>query len=109
MADEQKLQTKILDWLKENNFWAIKVVVSSRAGTMDIIACSPKGRFVGIEVKFGANTPSALQSYHVEEVRKRGGIAFVTWDLQTVIFNLSKELTNEKQQKAGTNSGKFLL
>lgn len=108
MAGEQKLQTKILEWLKDHNFWAIKVIVSSKTGTMDIIACSPKGRFVGIEVKLGANKPSALQSYNVAEVKKRNGIAFVTWDLETVIFHLQGELNGAttKEEKRG---GTFLL
>lgn len=109
MAGEQKLQTKILEWLKDHGFWAVKIIVSSRTGTMDIIACSPRGRFVGIEVKHGANKPSALQSYHVKEVQERGGIAFVTWDLETVIFHLQKEIkdgtTTEKEKRGGT----FLL
>lgn len=92
MAGEQKLQTKILKWLKDNGFWATKIIVCSVSGTMDIIACSPRGRFVGIEVKYGANTASALQKHHIEEVQRRGGIAFVTWDLETVIFHLQGEI-----------------
>ena len=107
MAGEQQLQTKILEWLKAHGFWAIKVVVSSKTGTPDILACSPKGRFIAIEVKYGANKPSALQSYNVSEVAKRGGIAFVTWDLQTVIYKLQGELNEQtaKEKRGGT----FLL
>lgn len=108
MAGEQALQTKILEWLKDHGFWAVKIIVSSRAGTMDIIACSPKGRFVGIEVKYGANKPSALQSYHVKEVQDRGGIAFVTWDLQTVIYKLQGEI-KDGTAKEEKRSGDFLL
>jgi len=107
MAGEQKLQTKILEWLKDHGFWAIKVIVSSRTGTPDILACSPKGRFVAIEVKHGANKPSALQSYNVAEVAKRDGIAFVAWDLQTVIYKLQGEL-NEQTAKE-KRGGNFLL
>jgi Holliday junction resolvase len=105
---EQKLQTKILRWLKERGFWAIKIVVSSVTGTMDIIACSPKGKFVGIEVKYGANKPSPLQSYHIQEVQKRGGLAFVAWDLETVIYKLSGEVINE-QSKKEKPKGAYLL
>lgn len=108
MAGEQQLQTKIMEWLKNHGFWAIKVVVSSKTGTPDILACSPKGRFIAIEVKYGANKPSALQSYNVAEVAKRGGIAFVTWDLQTVVYKLQGELngTTAQEEKRG---GTFLL
>lgn len=107
MAGEQKLQTKILSWLKDNGFWCIKVIVSNKAGTMDIIACAPTGRFVGIEVKYGVNTASALQKYHIEEVLKRNGIAFVTWDLETVIFKLKGEL--DDTIKESNNTQTFLL
>lgn len=88
---ETAIQTKIIDWLHANHFHAIKVIVSSVDGTSDIIACSPKGRFIAIEVKQGANTASALQEEFITQVINRGGIGFVTWDLQTVIAKLAKE------------------
>jgi len=84
-VSEQKTQAKILDWLEANGFYAVKTVVTNKKGTLDIIACSPKGRYVAIEVKFGANTLSKLQAYNIKRVRANHGIAFVTWDLQTVI------------------------
>jgi Holliday junction resolvase-like predicted endonuclease len=89
---EQKTQAKILDWLEANSFYAVKTIVSNKKGTLDIIACSPKGRYVAIEVKFGANTLSKLQAYNIKRVRERNGIAFVTWDLETVINKLQCEL-----------------
>ena len=89
---EQQTQSKILFWLEANNFYAVKTIVSNKKGTLDIIACSPKGRYVAIEVKFGANTLSKLQAYNIKRVRDRKGIAFVTWDLETVINELQGEL-----------------
>lgn len=89
---ETALQTKILEWLKKHHFYAIKVIVSSVNGTSDILACSPKGRFIAIEVKQGSNTASALQNEYIAQVNMRGGIGFVTWDLQTVIANLIDEI-----------------
>jgi Holliday junction resolvase-like predicted endonuclease len=89
---EAKLQTKVLKWLKDNNYWAIKTVVCNKNGVMDIIACAPTGRFVGIELKYGDNKASPLQLHHISEVVKRGGIAFVAWDLETIIERLNNEL-----------------
>ena len=89
---EQKLQKKIINWLKANGFWVFKTIACNRKGIMDIIACSPRGRFIGIEVKYGANQPSKLQSWNIQEVTKLGGYAFVTWDLETVIYHLRQEL-----------------
>lgn len=88
---EQKLQTKILNWLKAHDFWVFKTVVCSRKGIMDIIGCTPKGKFLGIEVKFGVNKPSKLQSWNVQEVQRRGGLAFVAWSIEEV----QKELKDE--------------
>ena len=81
---EQKLQSKILDWLKANGYWVFKTISCNRSGIMDIIGCTPKGQFLGIEVKFGSNKASKLQSWNILEVQRRGGIAFVAWSLEEV-------------------------
>lgn len=81
---EQKVQTKILDWLKANGYWVFKTVVCNRKGIMDIVGCTPEGRFLGIEVKFGNNKASKLQSWNILEVARRNGIAFVAWSLDEV-------------------------
>jgi len=89
---ETKVQTQIKDWLKDNHFYCFKCIVSSVDGTSDIIAVSPKGRYIAIEVKQGSGRPSALQLEFINEVNKRGGIGFVSWDLQTVIHKLQGEI-----------------
>ena len=89
---EQKLQKKILDWLKANGFWVFKTIVCNRKGIMDIVACSPKGKFVGIEVKLDYNKPTKLQAWNISEVCKCNGIAFVAYDLETVKETLKDEL-----------------
>lgn len=86
---EQKLQKQIIDWLKTNGYWVVKVIVANRSGIPDIIACSPQGLFVAIEVKYGSNKASPLQEYNIAEITKRKGLALVTWDLETVIAKLS--------------------
>ena len=89
MAEESKLQAKILAWLKANGYWVFKPIVCNRNGIMDIICCSPKGNFVGIEVKSKNGVLSRLQEWNIQEVTKLGGIAFEARDLQTVIDKLS--------------------
>lgn len=90
---EQQLQTKIINWLKQRNFWVVKIITCNRKGVMDIIACAPTGRFVGIEVKSTTGRLSELQSWNIKEVRDRGGIAFVAYDLPTVEQQLKQELS----------------
>ena len=83
-GEESKTQAKILVWLKANNYWVFKTIVCNRNGIMDIICCSPKGKFIGIEVKSRTGQPSRLQSWNIQEVLNRGGIAFIARDLDTV-------------------------
>lgn len=92
MKNEQDLQAKILVWLEAHGFYARKVIKANKSGVPDIFGCAPTGRMFAIEVKWGSNTPSELQKYNVAEINKRGGIAFVTWDLETVIARLQNEI-----------------
>ena len=84
MMSETQEQKKILDWLKANNYWVFKTIMCNRSGIMDIIGCTPTGQFLGIEVKFGDNIATKLQSWNILEVVSRGGIAFVAWSLDEV-------------------------
>jgi len=54
------------------------------AGTADITGCSRDGRFIAVEAKIKPNKPTPLQEAYLEEVRKRGGIAIVAYDLSDV-------------------------
>lgn len=87
---EQKVQAKILKWLKSNNYYVFKTVVCNRNGIPDIIGCTPEGRFFAIEVKFGANKASKLQEWNIQEIKQRGGIAFVAYSLDEVKLNIGK-------------------
>lgn len=82
---EQKVQAKILKWLKANNHYNFKTVVCNRSGIPDIIGCTSWGQFFAIEVKFGRNKASKLQDWNIGEIQKRQGLAFVAYDLETVI------------------------
>jgi Holliday junction resolvase len=88
---EQKVQKKILDWLTKNGFYSIKTIVSNKKGVPDIIACTPNGEFLAIEVKFGANKASKLQEYNIQQIKNRKGYALVCWDLEQLITYLRKE------------------
>lgn len=85
---EQKLQKKILDWLNTKGFYTVKTITCNKKGVPDILACAPDGTFVAIEVKYGPNKPSKLQDYNVAQINARQGIAFVAWDLATVVARL---------------------
>lgn len=88
---EQKLQAKIIKHLESEGFYVVKTVVSNKKGVPDILSCSPGGRFVAIEVKFGKNTTSKLQDYNIELIKNCNGVAFAAWDLATVISAIESE------------------
>ena len=56
----------------------------AKAGTADITGCSKDGRFIAIEAKIKPNKTTQLQDDYLEEIRKRGGIAIVAYDLSDV-------------------------
>lgn len=87
---EQKTQKKILDWLTANNFYTVKTIVSNKKGVPDILACSPFGQFVAVEVKHGRNKASKLQEYNITQIKERGGFAVVVWSLEELKIELDK-------------------
>ena len=50
----------------------------SKVGVPDILACV-NGHFVAVEVKAENGKPSELQLYHLDEIRKAGGLAFLLY------------------------------
>ncbi|MDC3412557.1 VRR-NUC domain-containing protein [Terrihalobacillus insolitus] len=76
---EKRIENKIKQYLDNIGAWHIKTHGSmfSKAGTPDIIACV-NGWFVAIEVKRpDGGVVSELQKYHIDAIRKAGGVAFV--------------------------------
>ena len=61
-----------------------RVMRGADAGTSDIIACY-KGRYLATECKFGKNKPTTKQLDFLDSVREAGGLALVTWDIDSVI------------------------
>lgn len=53
-------------------------------GTADITGCSKDGRFIAIECKVRPNKLTVSQAVYLAEVKKRGGIAIVAYDLKDV-------------------------
>lgn len=97
---EQDLVNAILDWLRLNKAWAIRVNAGARpiegengqrrmirmapAGTPDIIACWPGGLLLGIECKLPGKKPTELQTATLEQIRSIGGLAVVAYSIEDV-------------------------
>lgn len=98
-STEQEIQKSILDYLKLKKYLVFKhrsvgikkengsyiPLAYGEKGISDIIACSPKGQFIAIEVKKKGGKPSPDQIRFLEEVKARGGVAILAYSLDDVI------------------------
>ena len=81
---EQAIQSKIIKWLEKEGYYVVKTITCNRAGVPDILACSPAGRFVGIEVKTPTGVVSKLQEVHIRRINEAGGLAMIARSLKEV-------------------------
>jgi Holliday junction resolvase len=81
---EQKLQNKIINYLKSENIYHFKVISANKAGIPDIIACVD-GKFFAIEVKTEVGVVSKLQHYNIKLILRSNGYAVIARSLEDVI------------------------
>jgi Holliday junction resolvase len=83
---ETLLVRRIMDWLEASGGWWMKVHGSpfQKAGVPDIIGCY-KGRFVGIEVKVGNNTPTLIQKSCIQLLKRAGARVGVAYSVEEAI------------------------
>lgn len=87
MAEEKNTENKIKKYLASKGHYHFKVFgggIFGRAGIPDIICCI-NGKFVAFEVKSSIGTTSKLQEYHIAQIKKSGGLAFVVRSLGEVM------------------------
>lgn len=75
---EAKVKARVHAALRATGTYAVNYIGGQYAnnGTPDILACV-KGRFFGIEVKAGSNTPTALQVQALIDIEANNGVALV--------------------------------
>jgi len=84
MRPEQKIQAKIMEYLKSKGAYRVKVEAASVAGVPDILVCY-KAMFIGIEVKKSKSSqPTELQLENINMIRQAGGLADVVSSLPEV-------------------------
>ena len=78
MTPEGKVKEVVKKFLKEKGIYYIMPATGGygSSGAPDIVVCH-KGKFYGLEVKSGANKPTALQMDNLDRIEKNGGYAFV--------------------------------
>ena len=81
---EAVIQKKIIDYLESEGYYTVKTILCNKKGVPDILACSPKGRFVAIEVKALGGRTSKLQDYNLQRITNTGGVAMVARSVDEV-------------------------
>lgn len=83
MGAEKRFEEKVKTFLKEQNCWVLKTWSNGvqRSGVPDLLICC-NGYFLGVELKAENGTPSELQLWNIDEIRKAGGIAIVLYPNQ---------------------------
>jgi len=80
---EAVLQKRIIDYIKTQGGYTVKVITATRSGVPDIIACY-KGKFIGIEVKTPKGKVSSLQQQNLDSIKATGGLTVVARTLEDV-------------------------
>jgi penicillin-binding protein-related factor A (putative recombinase) len=98
---EKDLQKAVIDLLEYKGAVVIKInnvgimkpngqyIPPRQKGISDLIACY-KGKFIAIELKAGNNKPTEYQLTFLEQVKKAGGIALWTNNIDDVISFFKK-------------------
>jgi hypothetical protein len=76
MAGESKLQTKIIDYLKDEGWDVNKRIVMSHNGYEDLECYRYPATAMFIEVKDAKKTPDPLQAYWMKRHTQMGFVSF---------------------------------
>ena len=98
MLTEKQIENKIKHLLATKGAYYFKHFGCkfSRAGVPDIVGVL-NGRFLGIEVKREDGKTTELQEYHLEKIRKSGGIGIVVRPSNfEELKKILEEVQNEK-------------
>ena len=91
MAAEKQFENKVKKFLKEEGCWLLKYwagAAYTKTGIPDLLICC-NGYFLGIELKATRGKASELQLWHIDQIKKAGGIAMVLYPKD---FDSFKEL-----------------
>lgn len=77
---EKAYENKIKKFIESVGGWWVKFHGNAftRDGVPDLLCCV-NGKFLAIEVKGDGGEPSELQLHEIEEIKKAGGVALVSY------------------------------
>lgn len=100
---EKQFENKVKKFLQEKECWVLKTFSNGiqRSGVPDLLVCC-NGIFLGIELKAENGTPTELQLWNIEEIKKAGGFAMVLYPKdferfkKLIIFLKAEQKINER-------------
>ncbi len=84
MASEAQLQNNIIKYLTREGWFCNKTIKMSKSGWPDVIAISPTGRHLWLEIKGPNGRVSEIQAWTIQQMLDRGAEAYVVKTLQEV-------------------------
>ena len=90
---EADIVRKIIAWLKNNDFWAVKMHGGpfQIMGLPDVLAIKD-GRAFWFEVKTPRGVPTSVQLYVMKQLRKHGCVAEVVRSVSDVVSVMEQRL-----------------
>jgi Holliday junction resolvase len=96
---EKHIQKKIIEYLRRQGAYVVKVSLANRAGVPDILACY-HGRFLGLEVKACRGRSTPLQCYNLKGILSAGGSGAIVHSLDDVkIFIANLDMGSSQSSK----------
>ncbi|MFR9293585.1 MAG: VRR-NUC domain-containing protein [Turicibacter sanguinis] len=95
---EKSFENKVKKFLKEQGCYFIKYWgggIFTQEGVPDLLVCC-NGHFLGIELKSPTGTPSELQKYNIQEIRKAGGKGIILYPSEFETFKSMIIKLNQK-------------
>ena len=84
MAAEAQLQNNVIKLLTKEGWFCNKTIKMSKSGWPDVIAISPSGRHLWLEIKGPLGRVSEIQAWTMQQMWDRGVDAYVIHNLQEV-------------------------
>ena len=82
MAAEAQLQNNVIKYLTRKGWMCNKTIKMSKSGWADVIAISPDGRHLWLEIKGPNGRVSEIQAWTIQQMKQHNTEAYVIKSLQ---------------------------
>jgi VRR-NUC domain len=90
-----KSQRQLLEDVQRIVRFSYTKLAGTAKGVSDILAVSPNGKWIAIEVKIGSDRLSPEQEVWLQEIKRKGGYAFVVRNFEFFKTQFDSKLNNQ--------------